>query len=147
MPTRPIKITGSNVTTEKLELDDHDHTIADPGDTILWQIGKRSGVFSISIRPKTGAAKIWANPPRAQGNVWSGDISPTAPLGAMYDYSIFWRAFAGGPEMHYDPIISIRPTLRRKFKGRRFKLVGLLLSLMAFLSISIWLSDKKKISK
>jgi hypothetical protein len=144
MPTRPIKITGSDIKTEKLVLDDHDHTVADQGDTIEWQIAKGSGVFSISIVPKPGAAKIWQKAPGPQGNVWSGDISPTAPKGAMYGYSINWRAFSGGPEMHYDPLISIKPTLRHKFKRRKLKLIGLLLSLLAFLSISIFFLEKKK---
>ncbi|MCW3109332.1 MAG: hypothetical protein JWQ09_3838 [Segetibacter sp.] len=129
MPTRPIKIIGSNTSTGNLELDDHGHTIANPGDTILWQIQNTSGVESIiSIQEKSASANIWSTPPHAQGNIWTGEISSIAPAGAIYNYSIAWLAKGAGGAHIYDPIISIKPS------GLHFiaKLVTAFLVLLGF---------------
>ena len=115
MPTRPIKITGSNTSDGSLVLPNRGHTPADAGDTILWQIGNRSGVRSIqSIQEKRGSTDIFSAPPRRHGSNWQGDINPAAPALARYIYSITWLADDGsGPHIH-DPIISIRPRTTSK---------------------------------
>ena len=111
MPTRPIKIINSNTTTGWLKLDDHGHTHAKAGDTILWQIANNSGVHSIvSIQEKSSSGNFWAAPPQPQGANWKGTILSTAPFGAEYVYSIIWRASEKGPELKHDPKISVRPS-------------------------------------
>ena len=111
MPTRPIKIIGSDTSTGKLVLDDKEHTEVDPGDSILWQISQHSGVDSIiSIKEKSSSANIWENPPRKRGANWVGDISSKAPRSAEYVYAIYWKDSQKGQEHEHDPKISIRPS-------------------------------------
>jgi hypothetical protein len=111
MPTRPIRITGSNSSNHSLILNDHGHTTADAGDTILWQIDAHSGVYSIiSIQEKSGSTNIFSSPPRPQGNNWRGDILAVVAPCTVYVYSITWLAKDGSGSHVFDPIISIRPT-------------------------------------
>jgi hypothetical protein len=111
MSTRVIKITGSDSTNGSLDLDDGGHTRAKAGDTIKWDIGQHSGVYSIvSIQEKSGSTDIWSTPPRQQGNHWEGQIDSGAADCDVYVYSITWKASEKEDPLTFDPIISIKPT-------------------------------------
>jgi hypothetical protein len=108
MPTRVISIEGSDLSTGYLNLSDHGHTQADAGDTILWHIDHKSNVDSItSIEAKSVSNNFWSSLPHSQGNNWTGDIDPSAPANAEYNYSIRWTEH--GNSHIYDPKISIKP--------------------------------------
>ncbi len=144
MPTRPIKITGSNSSTGSLKLSDHGHTVATPGDTILWQIGRHSGVDSITlIEEKKSSYDIFSRDPEPQGRNWTGEISSTAPGGAEYRYSIYWKASENGPVKKHDPIISIRPSFSPII--RVIKLIIKVFLILFVISLFFW--RKKKSSK
>jgi hypothetical protein len=146
MATRPIKITASNSSNGSLTLDDHGHTTAKPGDTILWQIGNDSGVDSIiSIQEKYGSTNIFLTPPYKQGNNWRGDIDPHVPLYTVYLYSITWLAKDGSGSHKFDPIISIKPT--DFFFKLVKKIIRLVPILTVILGVLLLFSDKKKRSK
>lgn len=143
MATRPITITDSDPSTGRLELSDRGHTPADAGDTILWHIGQDSGVYSItSIEEKDNSDEIFSpGYPRPQGVNWRGEIRRTAPVGAVYRYSIWWKPSQKAEAIRHDPIISIRPRLSPK--KRIFKLLLKLFLVLFGISIFFWLKKKK----
>ncbi|MBA2562416.1 MAG: hypothetical protein H0V14_05785 [Chitinophagaceae bacterium] len=111
MPTRVIRITGSNPSDGSLTLD-YPNLETDRGDTVLWQY-QQSGVYSITlIKEKSSTSKIWSKSPQKRGNNWTGDISDVATDYAEYEYSIFWKASENGPEYKHDPKISINPSVK-----------------------------------
>lgn len=111
MPTRPIKITAGDPSNGSLTLSDHGHTVAEGGDTILWQIQNKSGVASITaIQEKPDSTNIFSTTPRKRGNNWMGVIDTAAAPEAEYLYSIVWMAEDGSGPYTFDPKITIKPT-------------------------------------
>lgn len=107
-----IRITGSNASTGWLKLPNNGYTRAKRLDSITWQIGNHSGVYSIeAIEEKKSSYNIFElEHPYRQGGHWKGDIKGSAPDYVEYRYNIYWKASQNGPVLKHDPIISIRPS-------------------------------------
>jgi len=139
MPTRPIKITSADTSDGSLQLSDRGHTIAEGGDTILWQIGNGSGVESITaIQEKPDSTNIFSTAPHKKGRNWTGDIDPAAPPKAEYLYSIVWMAEDGSGPYTFDPKISIKP-VGAPYTG---KLISGFLGVLAF-PYAVFLRSKR----
>lgn len=64
MPTLPIRIIGSNTTTQELELD-FPNLKAGSNDTIRWILHPKSGVDAIeAIKEKSSYENIWSVEPK-----------------------------------------------------------------------------------
>lgn len=106
MPTRPIRILGSNTTTQELELD-FPNLQARSNDEIRWIIHPQSGVDSIeAIKEKSGYDNIWSTEPK-RNNQWKGVIKTDVPVAYEYEYEITWKR--GNSSYLYDPKISVNP--------------------------------------
>jgi len=144
-----ITITGCNPSHGSLILNDHGHTRAEQSDTIIWQIAT-PGVYEItSIKRKDGSDNIFSIEPYPQSpRQWRGEINEHAPECSVYIYSIIWKASATGPELTYDPIISIKPSglhLDKHFK--KGSLMTWIVSLLGLFAISGLFWQKKKSNK
>ncbi|MBA2499236.1 MAG: hypothetical protein H0V30_05870 [Chitinophagaceae bacterium] len=107
MPTRPIRITGCNATTQELELD-FPNIKASSNDTILWKIHPQSGVDSIEeIKEKNGYDNIWSTEPK-NNNSWKGVIKDGVPKDYEYEYEITWRK--DNRNYTHDPKITVNPS-------------------------------------
>lgn len=113
MATRPIKITGSSTTTQKLILD-YPKLKAHSGDTIRWIVHPNSGVDSIEvIKEKSGYNDIWSTKPQ-HNNHWTGVIKAGVPCDYDYEYEITWKK-----DDHFykhDPKITVNPSGFSPFK-------------------------------
>jgi hypothetical protein len=138
MPTRPIKIMAGNTADGSLQLSDRGHTVAEGGDTILWQIANKSGVASITaIEEKADSTNIFSEPPHKKGNNWVGVVDPEAPPKAEYVYSIVWMAGDGSGPYTFDPKITIKPAaglVRERLAS----------GLLAFLAFPYWVYRRRQ---
>jgi hypothetical protein len=130
MITHQIKITGSNPITEELILDPID-ILADVGDEIEWSI-KDPEVYSFKIKKKRESPDIFGSnaPSGSHGKRDQGTISQSSG-GTKYVYSIYWRNKKGGKELHFDPIISVKPSSLSKLVLLIISFLGA--SLLAYL--------------
>lgn len=142
MATRVIKIKKGYTSNGNLDLSDHGHTTAGPGDTILWQIKSGSGVDSIqSIDVKGGSANIWSSAPHPQGSNWTGNIMSSVPAVMEYNYKVTW--LKNGNAYVCDPKIAVRPSTT--FNTVINLIFILFASLMSVLTFSFVRNYKKHI--
>ncbi len=111
MATRPITIEGINP-DNTLVLSDKGKTIANPGDTIMWQVARQSGVAAITaINKKAGSPNVFNPQPGPVGGSsnWKGTIDTTISSPTDEEYSIIYTKTSGG-SFDSDPKISVMPT-------------------------------------
>ena len=112
MATLPIRIIGSNTTTQELELDFPDLQ-ARSNDEIRWIVHPQSGVDSIeAIKEKSGYDNIWSTEPK-KNNHWTGEIKDGVPNDYEYEYEIIWKK--NGRNYTHDPKITVNPSLGNNF--------------------------------
>ncbi|WP_080240432.1 hypothetical protein [Spirosoma rigui] len=105
--THPITIEKVNP-DGTLVLSDHGNTIASRGDTILWHIGKNSGVESITAIRKDSELDVFVDPgPAPLGKNWSGVIRDDLSIPCEEKYSICYKPVDSTVVHCFDPKIQV----------------------------------------
>ncbi len=134
--------------TQKLDLSDRGFTQADKRETIVWEIGKDSGVQLISnIRAKKSAPTnvIFSEMPHrvSSSDNWKATIDKDSPDYSEFHYDIYWIPDPGTdpipaiPIKTYDPIIAVKPSpiLTPYF-------ILMLLGLVGLIALKLYLNKK-----
>lgn len=107
-----IRITGSNIATQQLVMDDNGLSGVKRGEQVTWIIAPNSGVYEIvHITAYPNSTDIFNPDPSPAGSSsnWQGTVSQTIPIGSQETYYINWRAIPGGPIYFFDPRIIVNP--------------------------------------
>ncbi|SMD46152.1 hypothetical protein SAMN00777080_4832 [Aquiflexum balticum DSM 16537] len=93
-----------------LDLSDKGKTEVDPGDTVTWKIGRRSGVKEITGIINNSEINIFSEGPTRVGNSknWEGTVDPNIPRGSEEEYEIAYTKTGSSANQMFDPKISVR---------------------------------------
>ncbi|MCY7421810.1 MAG: hypothetical protein LH478_08730 [Chitinophagaceae bacterium] len=109
--THKIKIKSGDASTGELKISDK-HIWTKKMDSVNWSIKEDANVYEItSIEKKSGSPEIFRVQPHNIGEGWEGKIELKPNFITTYEYSILWRAKAGGDILTYDPKISVLPNI------------------------------------
>jgi hypothetical protein len=124
-----------------LDLLDAEDAKAKRTDFVRWENKTRVVQTIENIEPKPHSYNIFSiDPHRQTDDLWTAEISSSAPDHAQYIYTVWWRDKEGNLQRH-DPKITIKPSAGG-FSGFEKIAIGATVAI-AGLSLLIFLGAKK----